>query len=780
MLKKILGLATSAFLLSLVACSDDNPSDAFAESPESSGTSFVSGEISSSSDELLSLGEMIGTPSNSGAQTTRYNLWDPAVDYKVNTGNDSTGFWQTFGDNLFGLQGESKVIFPVELEKSSTPLASVFKHCDGLCGSIQPDYLMLGPWAGVEIQLAKEGSTADVSSWGGICVTYESDYSISVYLKVQVDGFDSNSIRTPFDAYPIGFLSRTTLEESYAPTLYNLFKTEDVVTECLKWSDFDVSSWAKNSGSSQISKVYTGEEAAKEIQSIMFRIQSRGDDEKKVFNIRGISTYDPSSATQYWWRPDDKFYERFPVDDTLTCLWKGGWDATHVNTGFNDRDEYAGMLAPFDASPGNSYAHINFPAYPSMEYSPYMYESVIMECSGFCGTMDVNLEGSEYAVGGVSFSIAGYGDDEPNYENIQDWGGICVTYYSEKDVYLNFVVKGVAYESSPKVDLPKSNELVERCFTWNEIAPNDPDMGKAVGIIQFAAKSSVNYEKFKFNLAGIGKYSANGACAIEKPVITPKSSSSVWIRSSSSIDTTKNRKLYSEEQCIELSNLWSFFGYVETGYTNWADYKYAGRWYKIEDTSDEHKSNFIQPLTEEEFEGQNVIYNGGVGFPDSCAGSKRSDLHDYGVCGTAEFKDDYFAGFGFYVAGFDSKTDSLLSGDVDEKWGGICVMYACEADVDVVMNSSGVHDIQQLPKQPKVTLPKSSDVVTSCLPWSEFKSVDGQSVDPKNLTTVNFIVYGEKGSRKKFNLHGLGKYATYAEYDYSLKCSIEEHFVSGK
>ena len=420
---------------------------------------------------------------------------------------------------------------------------------------------MLGPWAGVEIQLAKEGSTADVSSWGGICVTYESDYSIDVYLKVQVDGFDSNSTMMPFEAYPANYLSRTTLEESYAPTLYNLFKTEDVVTKCLKWSDFDVSNWAKNS-SFPISKVYTGEEAAKEIQSIMFRIKSRGDDEKKVFNIRGLRTYDPSSATQYWWRPDNKFYERFPDDDTLTCLWKGGWGAALVRTGFNDLDEYAGMLSPFDASPGDAYAHIDFPAYPSMEYSPYMYESVIMECSGFCGTMDFELDGSGYAVGGVSFSIAGYGDDEPNYENIQDWGGICVTYYSEKDAYLNFVVKDVAYENSPKVALPKSTELVERCFTWNEIAPNHPDMGKAVGSIQFAVKGTVDSEKFNFNFAAIGKYSANGACSIEKPVITPKSSSSVWIRSSSSIDTTKNRKLYSEEQCTLLTNLWSFVGNV--------------------------------------------------------------------------------------------------------------------------------------------------------------------------------------------------------------------------
>jgi hypothetical protein len=120
----------------------------------------------------------------------------------------------------------------------------------------------------------------------------------------------------------------------------------------------------------------------------------------------------------------------------------------------------------------------------------------------------------------------------------------------------------------------------------------------------------------------------------------------------------------------------------------------------------------------------------------------------------------------------------LLSGDVKESWGGICVTYASEADMDVVMNSSGIHDVSQLPKQPKVTLSKSSEVVTRCLTWDEFKSDDGKLVDPKNLTTVNFVVYGEKGTRKKINIHGLGKYSTYAEYDFSLKCPIEEHFVT--
>ena len=767
MFRRILGGTISALLLGLFACSDDNPSVPLVEP--------IADESSSSAEILSSDGGVIESSSSGAVKTARYNLWDPAVDYKVNTGNDSTGFWQTFGDNLFGHQGDSKIIFPVELEKSSTPLASVFKHCDGLCGSIEPDYLVRSPWAGVEIQLAKDGATADISSWGGICIAYESDYLINVYLKVQVDGFDSNSSMMPFEAYPMGSLSRTTLGDSPAPTLRNIYRTDKVETVCAKWSRFDVSNWAKNPGSQKISKIYTGDEAAKEVQSIMFRIRSDGDDDKKTFNIRGISTYDPNYSMYDWTRPDENPV-KFPKDDSLTCLWKGGLGDTYVNTGYHDRDEYAGMLVPFDASPAKSYAHIDLPSYPSMEFGPDMYANIIEVCAGFCGTMDFDLDGSDYAVGGISFNIAGFSDDEePVFEDIQNWGGICVTYYTEKDAYLNFVVKDVPYENSPKIALPKSSELVERCFTWNEIAPSDPNMGRAVGAIQFAVKGTVDYEKFRFNLAGIGKYSANGACRIETPVISPKSSSSAWIRSSSSIDTTKHHKLIVEEQCALLSKLWCAVGNANTGY-NYSGNDLAGRWYRIEDTSDVNKSSFTQPLT-----GKDSIYlevNGGVEFPDSCAGGARTGLYD-GLCGTAVFKDDYFAGLGFYVAGFDHNDSTLLSGDVEESWGGICVTYASEADIDVVMNSSGVHDISQLPKLPKATLSKSSEVVTRCLPWNEFKSDDGKFVDPKTLTTVNFVVYGEKGTRKKINIHALGKYSAYAEYDYSLKCPIEEHFVSG-
>ena len=755
----------SAFLLSLIACSDDNTAGV----TEDGNPALAQGESSSSV-----------ASSNSGTVASpKFDLWDGSVGVaKINFGNEKVGYWYGLEDSVDG--GISKLVYPNESEYSNDSLDKVVEYCGGLCGSVELKQSRAQPWVGVAFTLAEEGSTADISEWGGICVTYASDYPINIYMNIHVDGFDSNSITTPFLAYPAISLPKTTLNDA---TLRSLIAPDLVVTRCAKWSDFRVSSWAE-ANASKLSKVYSGEEAAKEIRSIMFIFAGNSDGSGK-FNIKGLGTYDASLPQ--WSEPIKEVQPKILDGDSLTCLWKGTNETGTINTGYNNLDEFAGMWNYFDASSDGANAWIDFPAYPNPEYEPGMYDNVVMECGGFCGTMGFSRRTGEYAAIGVAFNIAGNEDalcegntcySKKRYADIADWGGMCITYFSEKEMQLKIVAKDVPYEEYPTVLLPKSDSLVEKCFAWSDFAPQKLNMGSAVSDVQFIARSEAEDETSMFNIVAVGKYSANGACAVEKPAYKPRSSSSD--RSSSSATSSSSFQLFVEEQCTLLSNLWSFFGYVETGYTNWADYKYAGRWYKIEDTSDEHKSNFTQPLTEEEFEGQNVIYNGGVGFPDSCAGSKRSDLYDYGVCGTAEFKDDYFAGLGFYVAGFDSKTDSLLNGDVEEKWGGICVTYASEADVDVVMNSSGVHDIQQLPKLPKVTLLKSSEVVTSCLPWSEFKSADGKSVDPKNLTTVNFIVYGEKGSRKKFNLHGLGKYATYEKYDYNLKCSIEEQFVSEK
>ena len=91
MFRGIFGGVISALLLGVVACSDDNPSGGIDDS-------ISEGESSSSIETLSSDDSVIESSSSGAVKTARYNLWDPAVDYKVNTGDDSTGFWQTFGD----------------------------------------------------------------------------------------------------------------------------------------------------------------------------------------------------------------------------------------------------------------------------------------------------------------------------------------------------------------------------------------------------------------------------------------------------------------------------------------------------------------------------------------------------------------------------------------------------------------------------------------------------------------------------------------------------------
>ena len=82
MFRRILWGIIPTLLLGVVACSDDTSSDSLVE-PIADGSS-------SSVDALSSDGGVIESSSTGAVKTARYNLWDPAVDYRVNTGDDST------------------------------------------------------------------------------------------------------------------------------------------------------------------------------------------------------------------------------------------------------------------------------------------------------------------------------------------------------------------------------------------------------------------------------------------------------------------------------------------------------------------------------------------------------------------------------------------------------------------------------------------------------------------------------------------------------------------
>ena len=531
MLKKLLDISACVsactFALGIVACSDDNTAGVVEDGNPiargESSSSAVGGSSAVESSSSVVNSSSAAQSSSSVESVPKFDLWNGKEDYKINTNNENTGYWFSYGDDAEG--GLSTISWPVPMgnEYSDNTLDAVIEHCGGMCGTIKLSNAISTPWVGLGIMLAEEDSTADVSAWGGICVTYASEYPVNVYLNVDVGGIDTISNVSPFMAYPMITLPKTVTN---APTLKKMLEPDVAITRCAKWSDFKVSAWAEYNAA-KLSKVYSGEEAAKKIKAINFVFMGNSDGSGK-FNIVGVSTYDENLPQ---WRDggvNDQDVGLITDDsDSLTCRWKGLNGSGIVNTGYNDRDEFVGMLYDFDASPEGAYSKIEYPAYREMEYEPCMYEPIIVECKGFCGTMEFTLEKADYAASAVAFNIAEdtltscegntcYGT--PKFADIKDWGGICITYYTEKDAYLNVVVKDVPYENSPKAPLPASAALVEKCFTWKDLAPNDPNMGSAVSTVQFIVKSSENGGRNQFNIAGIGKYSANGACSIPKTV----------------------------------------------------------------------------------------------------------------------------------------------------------------------------------------------------------------------------------------------------------------------
>ncbi len=531
MAREYLGVVVCALALWLAACSDDNTAGVTEDgNPTAYGISSSS-VVEISSGAVKDISSSDGTINNSSsshvnsrsssssaeAVTPKFDLWNGKFDEKVNTNNDNTGWWYSFGDDY------SYVSWPVSPGNSYSEdgLKGVFEHCGGICGKAVFQHPTSKPWVGIGFMLAEEDSTADVSSWGGVCVTYASEYPVDVYLAVEVGGVDTIKDASPMMAYPGITLPKTVTDE---PSLVNLINPDVVITRCGKWSDFITSSWAEYN-KDKLNKVYSGEEAAKEMKSLIFVLAGNSNDTVN-FNIVGISTYDENLPQ---WKRDGGVNGRdvgltTTNDDSLTCLWKGTLGETHVKTGYNDLDEYVGMLYGFDASPEGASVSVKSHAYPSLDINPYMYSGIVAECSGFCGTMEFTLEGAEYAAGGIGFHVTDDDGENPNFGDIRNWGGVCITYFSEKDAYLNFLVKDVPDDSTPKVTLPKTNALIERCFTWDDIAPGNPNMGAAVSTVQFVIKSNVDGEKVKFNVVGIGKYSATGACSIDKTVVSKSSS----------------------------------------------------------------------------------------------------------------------------------------------------------------------------------------------------------------------------------------------------------------
>ena len=450
--------------------------------------------------------------------------------------------------------------------------------------------------------------------------------------------------------------------------------------------------------------------------------------------------------------------------NTAACMWKGTDEYVPVKTGLDPDDKYgAGYWYNFGDSFKGGKSFIEFPINDDDQLNEW--ENIVRligECGGYCGAFILDRGSANEAYAGFGFNVAGVEDpmksnpiDGVREGNISDWGGVCVTYTADQDVYLELEADSAAlYE----VKLDKSIDFVEKCVTWNEL--NAVESSKHARSIRLKMKST---EKMTGHLtvSAIGKYDANGACEIDGHAeVLPKDNGPaaayegiIVLRSSSSGQCTEPK---------EVSEMWNGFASplttVETGLDNGTET--SGYWFSFgDDMSGVGSVKLPQPL--------------GIEYPTG------DEIYDYcmGACGELQFAKEGYLGVGFHVAGIVDPLDgnSPAAKANISSWGGLCVTYASESDLDVVLAYAQNDGFGNLSRMPKVTLPKSIELRTECVDWEKFMSVYSE-VSWTFMTSVLFVVHGDANAKSRFNIRGLGKYSEKTNF-----CSPgDDPFVLGK
>ncbi len=195
----------------------------------------------------------------------------PQIETGLGNETNTHGYWYSYNDNNDG--GTSKVVWPVESDSYNAydgSMDPVIEHCGGICGSAVLDkgILTYNPFVGIGFNVVGEDASGnpvpgDASSWGGICITYTSAAAPS--LELGLGDFDAT----------IG----------YANPSFSLAKAASAhANKVIPWSSFTQPSWYK--GTTKI----TGEEAAKQLVSVKFKIQAASGN--YAFNICAIGPYD--------------------------------------------------------------------------------------------------------------------------------------------------------------------------------------------------------------------------------------------------------------------------------------------------------------------------------------------------------------------------------------------------------------------------------------------------------------------------------------------------------
>ena len=461
--------------------------------------------------------------------------------------------------------------------------------------------------------------------------------------------------------------------------------------------------------------------------------------------------------------------------NTAACLWNASKGDYLVNTGFDpDSLHYAGFWYNFSDDPDGGVTEIHMPnvteAYDGDEYEGMV--ALLEFCGSYCAEFRFRKGTSAEIFGGMGFNVAGIEEPKVSYVlrdgDISDWGGICVTYAADGDVLLRLYTDDDTFYQT---EFGKSTEFVEKCVTWDAL--NAAEASKHASSIRFVMPGA-DSTKGHLSIAAVGKYDANGACEVDGyAYVLLKGSGDegfIVLRSSSSKQSSSEQSSSSgiAGPCMtpeSVSDLWygpkavdKYDYHVATGLDNGTET--SGYWFSFDD--DKANTYVKWPVMQLEYE--NIV--------------DRAIEVCEGICGTFIYKDEGVLGIGFNVAG-EALSGNNGAPDIADisAWGGLCVTYTSESDMDVVMsNDTTFTYIKKMALLPKVSLPKSAEAKTVCSKWSDFVSAAETPSDPAHVASILFVAYGDAGSESEFNVIGIGKYA-----DVKNVCKQSVYpFVSGK
>ncbi|SMG15142.1 T9SS type A sorting domain-containing protein [Fibrobacter sp. UWB13] len=423
-----------------------------------------------------------------------------------------------------------------------------------------------------------------------------------------------------------------------------------------------------------------------------------------------------------------------------------------IHTGLGNGLETEGYWYSYNDNNNSGSSVIVWPVSTDLFYSNQSLDPVIEECKGLAGTAILSKESYEHdPYVGVGFNVVGETSETnpaPDIGDASAWGGLCVTYMSDTDIALELglgeTVDSTINYANPTVTLPAAkapNILSPNGKYGNKVVVNWSDFKQpswydgAVKIDgETAAKqlAAVHFKiqaepgEYNFNICAIGP--KDGTCPEKCGKSTSAGPFITWNGADEYANDQVQTGLGNE---TETSGFWFSYGDDGDGGVS------AVRWDTYTDPEPPH---VLEPIV----------------------------LECKGICGTAQLRKGIltytpFIGLGFSVVGQISYEDfSYATGDASS-WGGLCVTYTSDADIQLELGLGKATDSTINYANPAVNLPASKTSNRMVFSWSDFKQpssydgavkIEGEAA-AKQLAMVKFKIQAEDGDYR-FNICAVG------------------------